>query len=167
MVLMYIRYVYACLHQESFEIGIPSDFIVRSINQQTIKDGVTVVGIKAVGEFTTNNILLPIARGIKSILVNFFALRLPKLMLQNDQNQISKMEKGLNEINKRVKEYRFSHLGKDGLAYRNVEYKNAVDLVNEQNKAYQDINTKKQQYYIKESAIEKIKFGYYYISLFL
>ncbi len=66
MVLMYIRYVYPCLHQESYETGTHSDFIVRSINQQTIRDGVTVYEVRYAGEFIVN-IPMPIAEEMMNV----------------------------------------------------------------------------------------------------
>ncbi len=71
MVLMYIRYVYPCLHQETFGIGTHSDFIVRSINQQTIRGCVTVNEVRGVGDYIVNKLLKPI---LEQVMVCFYNL---------------------------------------------------------------------------------------------
>ncbi len=60
-------------------IGKPGATLVEALSQfftftvralQTIKDGVTVDGVKEAGEFIANNILLPIVEDVKSFFIN-------------------------------------------------------------------------------------------------
>ncbi len=67
MVLMYIRYVYHCLHQKSFGIGTHSSFSFTCVNQQGIKDSVTIEVVKVAGEFIVNKIPLLIAEEMMNV----------------------------------------------------------------------------------------------------
>ncbi len=60
------RYVYLCLHQDSFTINTGYKYAIY-IYSQTIKDGVTVDGVKAAGEFIATNIIRPIVEGLATV----------------------------------------------------------------------------------------------------